>query len=203
MRFLLFIFMFVSSLTYGRSYNVLYPLSEDEVMSASSIASAKGEGLRALSEEAIEDIEVTETTEEEKLIDAVFNSDVKEVKKLLKKGAYPNARDADGYTLLHSAVANEVMAQVKVLFERDGNLKVKEGFDKIIKQVQILLEKDIKNPKARAELSEFRITKLLLDEGAKPNAKDSIGRTPVQLLTEYAKEIHNELGDICRGAFVK
>ena len=202
MRFLLFIFMFVSSLTYGRSYNVLYPLSEDEVMSASSMASAKGEGLRALSEEDIEDIEVTETTEEEKLIDAVFNSDVKEVKKLLKEGANPNVRDVDGYTLLHSAVANELVAQAKVLFERDGNLKVKEGLDKIIKQVKVLVE-DIKNREARAELSEFRITKLLLDKGANPNAKDNIDRTPVQLLTEHAKEIRNELGDICRGAFNK
>ena len=250
MRFLLFTFIFGSSLAYGRSYNILYPLSEDEVMSVSSMASAKEEGLRTLSE----------TTKEERLFDAVRRSNLKEVRKLLKEGADPNVADKNGRIMLnyvtdvrvaralldhgadpkakdrfgiaplhnvanikiakvfldaganpnakdkfdiaplHLLVVDEVIKQVELLLKNDAKLNAREALDGVIKQVELLF-KNAADSDVRAKLSELRLTKLLLDKGADPNAKDRFGRPPFQILTDSVEGFLPDIRPACRGAF--
>ena len=180
MRFLLFIFMFVSSVTHGRSYNVLYPLSEDEVPSASSMASAKGEGLRVLSEDTpVHEIreattEVTETTKEKekRLLDAAGKKKgaVEEVKKLLKEGVDPNAVDKDGRTALHIATDIEVIKVLLASEKIDVNVRGNH-FDRTA-----LHEAAGKN--------DLEKVKALLAAGAKPNLANGAGYTALYELTD-------------------
>ena len=115
MRFLLFIFMFGSSVTYGKSYNVLYPLSEDEVISASSMASVKGEGLRMLSGYS------------ESLFDAVSSSNLRKAKELLNKGADLNVVDKLGRSPIHY-VTDVRMLKVLLAAGADPNAVDRYGF---------------------------------------------------------------------------
>ena len=224
MRFLLFIFIFGS---------------------LSSMASVKGE----------------------KLLDAVFNSDVEEVQKLLNEGVDPKkVRDKDGrtplhyavrfsylkmikilldagvdpnkknrfgvgplhwakfqparmliaagadpkvkvgammYTRLHTSVLIDTINQAELLFKTHGKISVREALNEVIKQVQILLEKDVNDPDIRAKLSEFRLTKLLLDKGVDPKAENKRGETPFQLLTKNTGDILEDLVPACINAFKK
>ena len=198
MRFLLFIFIFVSSVTYGRSYNVLYPLSEDEVLSASSMASAKEEGLRTLSEDA----EATEATKEERLFDAVRSNNLEEVQKLLKEGADLNAVDKGGRTLLYSVTSSEV---AKALIDAGADPKVRDAHgitplhrvaNSGVAKVLIAAGADL-NAKDRAFFGDTPlhdavmdarvdvvIAKVLIDAGANPNAKNKNDNTPLH----YARD---------------
>ena len=161
MRFLLFIFMFVSSVTYGRSYNVLYPLSEDEVPSASSIASAKEEGLRMLSQ-------TPKAAKEERLRDAAYGGDVEEVKKLLKEGVDPNAVDIDGRTALHLAFEIEVIKVLLASKKIDVNARDSRGTTAL---------------QEAAEKNDLTRVKLLLDAGAKPHLAGIAKYTPLHETT--------------------
>ena len=181
MRFLLFIFMFGSSVTYGRSYNVLYPLSEDEVPSASSMASAKGEGLRTLSEDS------------ESLFEAVRRNDVKKVKKLLNKEANPNEVSPRGNPILHLVESPE-MAKVFLDAGADPNAKDADGnpilhFVESPEMAKVLIDRGADpnakdadgNPMLRLVESP-EMAKVLIDRGADPNAKDADGNPMLHLV---------------------
>ena len=189
MHFLLFIFIFGSSLAYGRSYNVLYPLSEDEVMSVSSMASAKEEGLRTLSGD-------TQLTKEERLIDAAYKGDVEKVQKLLKEGANPKAVNGFGYGLLHY-VTNSGVAKVLIAAGADPKVKNIDGETVLHKVANSEVAKVLiaagADPKAVANdytalhaATDSEVAKVLIAAGADPKAVTAHGYGTLHFVKDSA-----------------
>jgi hypothetical protein len=97
---------------------------------------------------------------------AALVGDVERVKKLLKKGADPNAEDKDGWTPLHVAASVGHVDVVKLLLERRANPNAED--------------KDGKTPLHYAAYKgHFDVVRLLLEHGADPNVRDEYGVTPL------------------------
>jgi len=133
------------------------------------------------------------------LLQAALIGDVEEVKKLLEKGANPNARDKYGRTPLHWTAARGRLSAVEFLLEKgaDPNAREQKGctplhwaaYNGRLSVVKLLLEKGAdlhaKDKYGRtplhfaAEKGRLDVFILLLKRGADPNARDKYGRTPL------------------------
>ena len=61
-------------------------------------------------------------------LSTVVLNDIKEIKNLLAKGAYINAKDKDGYTALMKASQSSSTETVKLLLDKGADVNVKSDF---------------------------------------------------------------------------
>jgi Protein kinase domain/Ankyrin repeats (3 copies) len=93
--------------------------------------------------------------------------DVNKVKSLLDRGVSPNAKDANGSTLIHYAVTNNQVEIAKLLIDRGADIHARYGKDGHTVLHLAVLHQD------------GQMTKLLLDRKADPNSRDKFGYTPL------------------------
>lgn len=92
---------------------------------------------------------------------------------LLKRGANPNARSADGTPIFYHAINNENMDILKALYDRGANLADTEG---VFKRTPLQLA---------FELRRVNVLRLLIDRGANVNEVAVFdGNTPLHLAAE-------------------
>ncbi len=95
--------------------------------------------------------------------------DVNAVKSLLDRGVNPNAKDANGSTLIHYAVTNNQVDIAKLLIDRGADIHAHYGEDKHTVLHLAVLHED------------GEMTKLLLDRKANPDALDIFDYTPLHV----------------------
>jgi ankyrin repeat protein len=111
------------------------------------------------------------------LHDAAMKGDVERVRKLLKKGENPNARDEYGYTPLYWAAINGHVDVVRLLLEHGADPNIKNTYGN--------------TPLHWAALYGYvDVVRLLLEHGADPDARNDYGKTP---LHEAADRGHLEV----------
>jgi serine/threonine protein kinase len=139
------------------------------------------------------------------LLKASQKGDVEEVKKLLKEGAYVNAKNEFGSTPLHLAAISGHIEVVKLLIEHGAYVNAKNEFGSTplyyatknghIEVVKLLIENeadvnaegdDGSTPlHIAARNGHIEIVKLLIENGANVNAKDKYGWTPLHEAAFY------------------
>jgi Protein kinase domain/Ankyrin repeats (3 copies) len=97
------------------------------------------------------------------------DQDVNAVKSLLDRGVDPNAKDANGSTLIHYAVTNNQVDIARLLIDRGADIHIHYGRDGHTILHLAVLHQD------------GEMTKLLLDRKADPNAKDNFTYTPLHV----------------------
>jgi hypothetical protein len=95
--------------------------------------------------------------------------DVNAVRSLLDRGVNPNAKDANGSTLIHYAVTNNQIDIAKLLIDRGADIHAHYGRDRHTVLHLAVLHED------------GEMTKLLLDNKADPNVRDSFYYTPLHI----------------------
>ncbi len=136
---------------------------------------------------------------------AAYEGDVERVKKLLEKGADPNARNVVSWTPLHVAASKNHIEIAKLLLEHgaDPNIQNKNGDTPLhvaaregyVDVVELLLKHGA-DPNAKNEYGwtpfhkaafwdHVNVVKLLLKHGADPNIQDKDGRTPLHVAAFY------------------
>jgi serine/threonine protein kinase len=95
--------------------------------------------------------------------------DVNEVKSLLDRGVNPNAKDANGSSLLHYAVTNNQVDIAKLLIDRGADIHAHYSKDGHTVLHLAILHQD------------GEMTKLLLDNKADSNARDNFNFTPLHV----------------------
>ncbi|MEM3364458.1 MAG: ankyrin repeat domain-containing protein [Candidatus Micrarchaeia archaeon] len=105
------------------------------------------------------------------LIDACRNGEFKKVKRLLERGANPNAKDKEHKTALMWAVYEENLEIATLLILHGANVNLKDKYGQTALMVA-------------AELRNVKIAELLLRNNAKVNEKSSYGWTALT----WAKE---------------
>ena len=113
-----------------------------------------------------------------KLLAAVRRGDVDAARLLLEHGADPDARDKDGWAVLHKAAWNGYVELVHPLVERgaDVNAELEDG------QTPLFLA---------CYAGHLGIIESLLSHGADVNVRDKWGRTPVEIVLSW----HNNYPD--------
>jgi hypothetical protein len=95
--------------------------------------------------------------------------DVNAVKSLLDRGVNPNAKDANGSTLIHYAVTNNQVDIARLLIDRGADIHDHHGKDgHTVLHLAVLHE-------------DGEMTKLLLDNKANPNVRDNLTYTPLHV----------------------
>jgi ankyrin repeat protein len=105
------------------------------------------------------------------LLHHVVSRDAGAVKRLLSRGADPNAADDVGQTPLHWAAYIGRSDIVRLLLKYGANLNIKTKYDG-------------RTPLHVAAAYEVSVVKLLIKYGADVNARDSRGRTPLYIALE-------------------
>ncbi len=95
--------------------------------------------------------------------------DVNKVKALLDRGVNPNAKDANGSTLIHYAVTNNQVDIAKLLIDRGADIHAHYGKDGHTVLHLAVMHQD------------GEMTKLLLDHKADPNTRDNFKFTPLHI----------------------
>jgi hypothetical protein len=103
---------------------------------------------------------------------AAYEGDVKRVKKLLKKGADPNARNVVSWTPLHIAASKNHIEIAKLLLEHGADPNVQEEHGRTPLHVA-------------ASKNYVDVVKPLLEHGADPNTQDENGHTPLHVAAFY------------------
>jgi Protein kinase domain/Ankyrin repeats (3 copies) len=113
--------------------------------------------------------------------------DVNKVKALLDRGVNPNAKDANGSTLIHYAVINNQVDIAKLLIDRGADIHTHYREDgHTVLHLAVLYQ-------------DGEMTKLLLDNKADPNTRDNFKFTPLHVAvlrenTPYKPRIENYYG---------
>jgi Protein kinase domain/Ankyrin repeats (3 copies) len=97
------------------------------------------------------------------------DQDVNAVKSLLDRGVSPNAKDANGSTLIHYAVTNNQVEIARLLIDRGADIHAHYGKDGHTILHLAVLHQD------------GEMTKLLLDRKADSNARDTFNYTPLHI----------------------
>jgi hypothetical protein len=97
------------------------------------------------------------------------DKDVNKVKSLLDRGVSPNAKDANGSTLIHYAVTNNQVEIAKLLIDRGADIHAHYGKDGHTILHLAVLHQD------------GEMTKLLLESKANPNVRDNFSYTPLHV----------------------
>jgi|GEM_PF-2312432 len=105
---------------------------------------------------------------------AAYEGDVERVKKLLKKGADPNARNVVSWTPLHVAASKNHIEITKLLLEHGADPNVQEEHGRTPLHVA-------------ASKNHVDVVKLLLERGADPNTQDENGHTPLHYSAFYGQ----------------
>lgn len=113
--------------------------------------------------------------------------DVNKVTSLLDRGVNPNAKDANGSTLIHYAVTNNQVKIAKLLIDRGADIHDHYGKDGHTVLHLAVLHQD------------GEMTKLLIDKRANPNARDNFKFTPLHVAvlrkaTPYQPSIESYYG---------
>lgn len=95
--------------------------------------------------------------------------DVNAVRSLLDRGVNPNAKDANGSTLIHYAVTNNQVDIARLLIDRGADIHAHYGNDGHTVLHLAVLHQD------------GQMTKLLLDNKVDPNVRDSFEYTPLHI----------------------
>jgi serine/threonine protein kinase len=95
--------------------------------------------------------------------------DVNEVRSLLDRGVNPNAKDANGSTLIHYAVTNNQVDIARLLIDRGADIHAHYSKDGHTVLHLAVLHQD------------GEMTKLLLDHKADPNTRDNFQYTPLHI----------------------
>lgn len=114
---------------------------------------------------------------------AVMRGDLAIVKVLLAHSANPNCQPSEHLPALHCAIEQQDKNSIRLLVEygADVNLPTENGF------TPLHLAVDIEGDSAwqRGETPSVELTTLLLELGANPKAKDSSGKTPLNIAEQY------------------
>jgi serine/threonine protein kinase len=97
------------------------------------------------------------------------DKDVNKVKSLLDRGVSPNAKDANGSTLIHYAVTNNQVEIAKLLIDSGADIHARYGKDAHTVLHLAVLHQD------------GQMTKLLLESKANPNVRDNFSYTPLHV----------------------
>jgi hypothetical protein len=109
---------------------------------------------------------------DKELFKALGRGDVKEVRKLLEKGANVNAKDIYGWTPLHAAASSGHVDVVTLLIEKGADVNAKEIFYGW-------------TPLHWAIINGYvDVARLLIEKGADPNLRNRDGKTPIDLARE-------------------
>jgi serine/threonine protein kinase len=95
--------------------------------------------------------------------------DVNEVRSLLDRGVSPNAKDANGSTLIHYAVTNNQVDVAKLLIDRGADIHAHYSRDGHTALHLAVLHQD------------GEMTKLLIDNKVDPNIRDNFKFTPLHI----------------------